>query len=88
MLGLIQSDMCRLMSTKALSGAEYFITFIDDHYMNTWIYFLKTKDEVFGRFKEFKSLIENPTRKKIKVVRSDNSVEYVDKEKVSSVFSQ
>jgi len=49
------------MSTKALSGAECFVTFIDDHSRKTWIYFLKTKDEVFGRFKEFKALLENLT---------------------------
>lgn len=71
MLGLIHSDICSLMSTRALSGAEYFVTFIDDHSRKTWIYFLKTKDEVFDHFREFKALVENATRKKIKVLRSD-----------------
>ena len=46
-LGLIHSNICGPMSTGALSGAEYFVTFIDDHSRKTWIYFLKTKDEVF-----------------------------------------
>ena len=78
-LGLIYSDIYRPMSTKALSGAEYFLTFIDDRSRKTWIYFLKTKDEVFCRFKEFKALVENLTRKKINVLRSDNGGEYVDK---------
>lgn len=68
------------MSTKALSGAEYFLIFIDDHSRKTWIYFLKTKDEVFCRFKEFKVLVENLTGKKIKVLRSNNGGEYVDKD--------
>lgn len=68
------------MSTKALSGVEYFVTFIDDHSRKTWIYFLKTKDEVFGRFKEFKVLVENLTGKKIEVLCSDNGGEYVDKD--------
>jgi len=27
--------------------------------MNTWIYFLWNKSEVFDRFKEFKALVEN-----------------------------
>ena len=31
----------------------------------TWIYFMKNKDEVFSKFKEFKALIENHTEKKI-----------------------
>lgn len=68
-VGLTQSDICGPMSTKALSGVEYFVTFIDDHSRKTWIYFLKTKDEVFYRFKEFKALVENLTGKKIKVLR-------------------
>eukprot|EP00253_Pinus_taeda_P006243 PITA_06243 len=38
------------MSTKALNGVEYFVTFIDDHSRKTWIYFLKTKDEDFTNF--------------------------------------
>lgn len=43
-LDLIHSDICGLMSTRALSGAEHFVTFIDYHSRKTWIYFLKTKD--------------------------------------------
>eukprot|EP00253_Pinus_taeda_P025439 PITA_25439 len=46
----------------------------------TWIYFLKTKCEVFSRFKEFKALVENLTGKRIKVLCSDNGGEYVDKD--------
>jgi len=46
-LGLIHLDICGPMFVKALSGVEYFLTFIDDHSRKTWIYFLKTKDEVF-----------------------------------------
>ena len=77
---MIHSDICGLMATKARSGAEYFVTFIDDHSRKTWIYFLKSKDEVFCRFKEFKALVENLTGKKIKVLRSNNGREYVDKD--------
>ena len=79
-LGLIHSEICGPMSTRALGGGEYFVTFIDDHSRKTWIYFLKTKDEVFDRFREFKALVENLTRKKIEVLRSDNGGEYTDKE--------
>jgi len=37
---------------------------------------LKNKDEVFTRFQEFKALMENQIRKKIKVLRCDNGGEY------------
>jgi transposase InsO family protein len=54
----------------------YYVSFIDDYSRRTWIYFMKTKDEVFSRFQEFKTLVENQTGKKIKVLRSDNGGEY------------
>eukprot|EP00253_Pinus_taeda_P027759 PITA_27759 len=52
----------------------------DDFSRNTWIYFLKKKYEVFDRFKEFKALVENRTKKKIKVLRTDNGEEFCSKE--------
>ena len=57
-LELIHSDVCGLMSSISLSGYEYYVTFIDDYSINTWIYFLKNKSEVFRKFKEFKALIK------------------------------
>ena len=36
--------------------------------------------EVFSKIKEFKALIENPSVRKIKVLRSDNGGEYTLKE--------
>jgi IS30 family transposase len=41
---------------------------------------MKTKGQVFQRFQEFKALVENQTRKKIKVLRSDNGGEYTSNE--------
>jgi hypothetical protein len=55
----------------------YYVSFIDDFLRNTWIYFLQKKYEVFGKFKEFKALVENQTEKKIKVLRTNNGGEFV-----------
>jgi transposase InsO family protein len=44
---------------------------------------LKSKDEVFSKFKEFKALIENLSERKIKIRRSDNGGEYTSKEFVN-----
>jgi transposase InsO family protein len=41
---------------------------------------MKTKDEVFSRFWEFKAQVEKQTKKKIKVSRSDNGGEYTSNE--------
>jgi hypothetical protein len=54
----------------------YYVSLIDDFSRNTWIYFLRNKSEVFDKFKEFKTLVENQTKKKIKVLRTDNGGEF------------
>ena len=58
-----------------MGGCSYYI-FIDDVSRKTWIYFLMKKDEVFMWFCTFKALVENLTRKKIKILRTDNGTEY------------
>jgi hypothetical protein len=82
-LELIHLDICGPMSSTSLSGYVYSVLFIDDYSRKTLVYFLKSKDEVFGKFKEFKALIENLSERKIKIVRSDNGGEYTSKELVS-----
>ena len=66
-LEIIHSDVCCPMSSSSLSEYMYYVSFIDDFSRKTWIYFLKNKDDVFSKFKEFKALIENHTGNKIKI---------------------
>lgn len=68
-LDIIHSDVCRPMSVTSLSGYVYYVSFIDGFSCKTWIYFLKTKSEVFNKFKEFKALVENLSEKVIKILR-------------------
>ena len=75
-LDLVHSDVCGKMSTKSLSGTEYFLTFIDDYTHYVWVYVLKHKDEVFSKFLEWKALVEKSSGKKVKVFRTDNGGEY------------
>jgi hypothetical protein len=42
------------------------VTFIDDYSRRTWIFFMKTKDEVFNQFREFMALVENQTGRRSK----------------------
>jgi transposase InsO family protein len=48
-----------------------------------WLYLLKSKDELFNKFQEFKEEIKNLTNKKIKTLRTDNGGEYTSKEFIS-----
>lgn len=75
-LDIIHSDVCGPMATTSLSGYNYYVSFIDDFSRKAWIYFMKGKNEVFSKFKEFKALVENLSEKKIKIFRSDNGGEF------------
>jgi hypothetical protein len=74
-LDLIHSDVRVPMPVRSLGGSLYYVTFIDDYSRKTWLYLLKSKDEVFNKFQEFKVEIENLTNKKIKTLRTDNGGE-------------
>jgi len=76
-LQLIHSDLCRPMPLHSFGAKLYYIIFIDDFSRKTRIYYLKHKYEAFDMFKEFNALIENQTRKKIKIFKFDNGGEYI-----------
>ena len=43
-LEIIHSYVCGPMSSNSLSGYAYYVSFIDDFYRKTWVYFMKNKD--------------------------------------------
>jgi len=68
------------MSIALVHGGMYHVPFIDEFSTKTWIYFMKSKDEVFIEFQEFKIAVENQIRKKIKVLGLDNGGKYTSNE--------
>lgn len=76
-LDLVHTDICGPMNKPSIGGARYFATFIDDKTRYVSVCFLKTRDEIFDKFKEFKVFAETQTGMKIKSIRSDNGREYV-----------
>ena len=68
------------MSSKSLRRYAYYVSFIDDFSRKTWVYFMKNKDEVLRKLKEFKALIENHTENKIKTFQLDNGGEFTSNE--------
>ena len=53
---------------------------IDDYSRLTWVAFLKEKSKAFVKFKIFKALTENQTRRKAKAIRSDRGGEFSSKQ--------
>jgi len=77
--GLVHIDLCNLMATTFHGREKYFKTFIDDFFRKTFFHTMKIKFSVFDKFKVFKSLVENQTRKNIKGIRCNGSGEYNSK---------
>ena len=75
-LELMHSDVCGKMGCKSIGGAEYFLTLLDDKTHYAWVYPLKTKDQVFERFKEWQAEVENFTGQRLKALRTDNGGEF------------
>jgi len=80
LLDLIHTDVCGPTPVASIRGPRYYVTFIDDLSRKVWVYFLKQKLKVFQKFKECKTVIENQTGRKVKVLWSDNGGEYTSKE--------
>ena len=75
-LELVHSDVFGPVKQVSISGLCYMLTFIDDFSRYVWTYFLKHKDEVLQKFKEFREDIEQKVGKKVRCLRTDNGGEY------------
>lgn len=76
-LDYVHSDLWGAPSVPlSLGKCQYFISFIDDYSRKTWVYFLKHKDEAFENFVEWCVMIENQAERKIKILRTDNGLEF------------
>jgi len=68
------------MNTASITGARYFLLFVDDFSRKMWVYFLKLKSDVFKEFQNFKALVENESGCHITSLRYDNGGEFCSKE--------
>nr|GEV97692.1 copia LTR rider [Tanacetum cinerariifolium] len=64
-----------LFGKKSL-GKRYFLSIFDDYSRRVWVYMLGFKYEAFGKFKEWKQLVENQTGRTVKKLRTDNGLEF------------
>ncbi|KAK0608121.1 hypothetical protein LWI29_025797 [Acer saccharum] len=79
-LEYVHSNLWGPSKVPTHGGNRYFLSLIDDHSRKVWIYLLKSKDQAFESFKAWKRLAENQTSKKLKVLRTDNGLEFCNME--------
>ncbi|GJZ23763.1 retrovirus-related pol polyprotein from transposon TNT 1-94 [Tanacetum coccineum] len=80
-LSRIRRDNCVYsLDGHVVAGAEKArAVWQEESYVGTGL-FLRFKHEAFGKFKEWKQLVENQTRRTIKKLRIDNGLEFCNRE--------
>ena len=73
---LVHSDVWGPSPVTSLDGYRYFLSFIDDYTHCTWLYLMKTRDEVPRLIQNFCRMVETQFNSKVKILRSDNAREY------------
>jgi len=76
LLELVHCDVCDSNDLLTLGGKRYFITFIDDFSKYCYVYSVNHKNELFDKFKVYKTKVENQLERKIKILQSNRGKEY------------
>ena len=79
-LDYVHADLWGPAQVPSLSGGRYFMSVIDDYFRKVWIHILKTKDQALEKFKIWKTLVETQSSFNVKCLRTDNGLEFCNKE--------
>lgn len=75
---LVHFDVWDNAPVDSRDGFKYFVTFIDNKSRTTWLYLLTYKSEVLKVFQEFCSMVHTQYGCHIKILRTDNGIEYTN----------
>src|ERR1044072_4256537 len=64
-------------SVNTVHGHRYFLTIVDDHSRFTWVHLMKHKLETQLLTKQFVKMVDIQFGHKVKVIRSDNGLEFL-----------
>jgi hypothetical protein len=79
-LDYVHADLWVPSRKHSFGGCHYMLTIIDDYSRRVFTYFLKYKHEAFDAFKAWKVMVEKQTERKVKVLRTDNGMEFCSNE--------
>ena len=72
----IHSDIWGPSRISNVSGAHWFLLFVDDHTRLSWVFLMKEKSETGQLFKTFHQMIKNQFNTNIQVLQTDNARDY------------
>ena len=74
---LVHTNVWGPSRTACTLGFQYFVTFIDDFSCCTWLLLMKSQTELFSIFQKFFAEIHNQFHTSIRILHSDNALEYL-----------
>lgn len=86
-LDLMHSDVWSPMPSRSFGGTLYFVTFISNSIIKSWVYAMNSKNKKFSCFWKCLSSMETHHGKNLKFVCSDNDGMYVVRD-LAKFFSQ
>jgi transposase InsO family protein len=72
---LIHSDVWGPSPINSLGGSRYFVVFVDDYSRYSWVFLMRSRDELLNIYRNFANMVKTQFSKTIKVFRSDNARE-------------
>jgi transposase InsO family protein len=84
---IIHADLCEPIKTISIRGSKYFLLFKDDYSHFRIVHFIKHKSEVKDLIETLIRKIKTDTGFKVKGLRTDNGLEFVNKE-ITSVLQK
>ena len=70
-------DLCGPMRVQSINGKRYILIIVDDFSRWTWVYFLRSKDQVPSMIITFLTKIQVQLRNTVRMVRTDNGTDKV-----------
>lgn len=77
---VIHGDTCGPMEVESIGGSRYYVVLKDDYSNFRTVYFVKAKHEIKHCLEDFLNKAENTTGNKVKTFRTDNGLEFINKE--------
>ncbi|KAL2252169.1 UNVERIFIED_CONTAM: Retrovirus-related Pol polyprotein from transposon RE1 [Sesamum indicum] len=77
---LVHMDLWGPYNEPSISNCSYMLTIVDDYSRCTWTYFMHQKSQTFSLIKEFHKMVLTQFEKRIKTVRTDNGLEFINEQ--------
>ncbi|GJR36162.1 integrase, catalytic region, zinc finger, CCHC-type containing protein [Tanacetum coccineum] len=75
-LELLHMDLCSPMRVASVNGKKYILVIVDDFSRFTWVYFLRSKDEIPEIIKKFIAQAQLNYKAKVYKIWTDNGTEF------------